>query len=64
MTTVFNLLNLDEYVYDLPPEKAVVAAYRQYVLKDMNWWIERKDVPTVENYGIFVTCGDFTAKKG
>ena len=61
MTTVFDLRTYNEYIYDLPPEEAVKAAYRQYELKDFNWWMPNDKTPEVKRHGNSVSCGDFTA---
>ena len=61
MTSVYDMRTYNEYVYDLPAEEAVVAAYRQYELKDMNWWMPRKGLPPVKRFGSSVSCGDYSA---
>ena len=50
-------------VYSLPPQEAVVAAYRQFELKDFNWWQENGSVPPVREGESFYFCGHFAAKK-
>ncbi len=37
-TTVLDLETLAEYNYSLPPEKAVIAAQRQFGKRDWNTW--------------------------
>jgi hypothetical protein len=51
-----------EATYSLPPEEAVVAAYRQFELKEYCYWVKR-EVPDVEVAKSYVFCGHYGAKR-
>ena len=59
-TVVVNLDNGNEYVYTVPPEKAVVNAYYQYGKHNFNTW--EYDYSLVKRTGgRTVYCGSFAA---
>jgi hypothetical protein len=63
MTEVLNLrTGKPVATYSLPPEEAVVAAYRQFELGEHNYWVERK-VPEVDRGKSYVFCGHYAAKR-
>lgn len=62
MTRVVNLRRKEEeFIYNLPPEKAVKAAYLQWTMKNWNTWDYDKIDVTITVGEKTVCCGDFCA---
>lgn len=60
-TVVANLDNGSEYIYTVPPEKAVVNAYYQYGKHNFNTWEYDYSLVKYAN-GRTVYCGSFAAR--
>lgn len=60
-TVVINLDNGNEYIYTVPPEKAVVNAYYQFGKHDFNAWEYDYSLVKYTTSGRTVYCGNFTA---
>jgi hypothetical protein len=64
-TIVINLTTGEEFIYNLPPKKAVVYAWFQYSNKNKNWWDYREHSRPVTMVGKYTyMCGDWSALKG
>ena len=61
-TIVYHLGTENGYIYTLPPEKAVVAAYYQYGKKNFNFWEYDYSLARYSATAKTVYCGDFAAK--
>ena len=61
-TVVYQLGTRKEYVYMLPPEKAVVHAYYQVAKGNFNWWEYNYELVRYSVTARTVYCGDFVAK--
>ena len=64
-TVVRDLNNMDEYIYTLRPEQAVVACYEQQVKHNYNTWdyLHPLKHPEFRIGEKTVSCGDFVAMK-
>ena len=61
VTTVIRLGTDEKYVYSLPPEKAVVAAYLQIEKWNFNTWDYNYQHPLLRKGKYGWHCGDFSA---
>lgn len=61
-TVVYQLGTRNEYIYTVPPEQAVVAAYYQYSLNNYNTWEYDYSIVKYSATAMTVYCGDFAAK--
>ena len=61
-TIVYQLGTNNKYIYTVPPEQAVVAAYYQYGLTNYNTWEYDYSMARYSVSAKTVYCGDFAAK--
>ena len=61
-TVVYQLGTRSAYIYTVPPEKAVVCAYYQYVKNNFNTWEYDYSLARYSVSARTVYCGDFAAK--
>lgn len=52
----------NKYIYNLPPEIAVVDAYYQYAKKKFNTWEYDYSLVRYSSTAKTVYCGDFSAR--
>ncbi|GLI34668.1 hypothetical protein [Desulforhabdus amnigena] len=64
-TTVVNIFDDRVRVYELPPEKAVVAAYEEVEEENYDYWSypNPEDHPQFQEYELGFACGDWVAWK-